>query len=70
MAPTLLVASFKISWREVAKRTCKAQLVEQLYYVLRSPRCNGLTETPKVFNFSSPRSTKLRNDNSPEVFQS
>ena len=68
--PTVLVVSFKIIWRGVAKGICNAQLTQQLDCVLRNPRCDGLIVSLKGFNFSSSRNTKLCNDNSPEVFQS
>ena len=66
--PIVLVVSFKIICRGLAKRICNAQLAQQLDFVLRNSRCDGLIVFLKVFNFLSSRNTKLCNANLPEVF--
>ena len=66
--PIVLVVSFKIICRGLAKRICNAQLAQQLDFVLRNSRCDGLIVFLKVFNFLSSRNTKRCNANLPEVF--
>ena len=66
--PIVLVVSFKIICRGLAKRICNAQLAQQLDFVLRNSRCDGLIVFLKVFNFLSSRNIKLCNANLPEVF--